>query len=161
MTQDQDDLREHIPVATANCPTAVREALETALDVETQLRYAGDIRIDPVSDGDLKTALAQFNALMADGVLILILYLPEKASKLPHLFRHLLEAYAGLRILVISDPLTASSITVYWMRLHWSKLPVKDTDNLSGALLNGIRFVTTLDPSQEDNPSPSISETEF
>lgn len=152
MTHDQDNSCDPIPVVTANCPELVREALKMALMVEPQLAYKGDLRIDLASPRGYGNALANFPALMSDGVLILILYVSEEVQRLPNIFAHLLEEYAGLRVLVIAGPLSESSITAYWMSLRWSKLPAESAHDLPGALRDGIRFVANLDPSQDDIP---------
>jgi len=153
MTQAQDDEQNLISVITANCPPGITQALETALAIENHLRFRGEITLDLTSMWGQGAALARLSPLMADGVLIVVLHLSETTTKLPRLFTHLLEEYTGLRILVISGPLIASSITAYWMSLRWNKLTVESPDRLSEALLNGIRFVTTLDPSQDESKS--------
>ncbi len=149
MTHDQDNSCEPIPVVTANCPESVGEALKMALMVEPQLAYKGDLRIDLASPKS-SSRLANFPALMSEGVLILILYVSKEVQGLPT-FRAPARKIRRTARAAYRRTALKSSITAYWMSLRWSKLPAESAYDLP-ARCERRRFVANLDRSQGDIP---------
>jgi hypothetical protein len=146
MTRLEDGLTSQpIRVLSANFPAETKAALDEALRDEPEFHTVGSIDIDFDRPEGILRLLETIGRLQGyrSELLVVVLYSDQEFT-LPNIFKHLMQEYPDLRVLVFAHHQTVAS--AYWMGLNKVVLYSAHGDSASDSLRAGITYLAHVNP---------------